>query len=192
MVVFPQHLATMIQISVIVLALLILAISLLMGGISNAISFGLACLSIMLMWIFSLSFSAIVAFILPQISFSPIPYIANPWMILGLFGAPALLGAFAGQQIGFYLLQTFLQISFSNRMQKLHSSTEDIKNEAERWLFKSGLVQWFVILVLGHYFEVQSTYLALIWFVSPAVACEYLSTVVPFTISIVNFYCYRC
>ena len=184
MVLFPQHLATMIQISVIVLALLIWAISLLMGGISGAISFGLACLSIGLMWIFSLSFSAMVAFILPHISFSPMPYIANPWIILGLFGAPALLGAFAGQHIGFYLLQKYLQISFSNKMPKLHSGTENsIKSEAERWLFKSGFVQWFVILVLGHLFEFQSTYLALIWFVSPAIACEYLSSLVPFTVS---------
>ncbi|KAH7677402.1 Peptidase M20 protein [Dioscorea alata] len=79
-----------------VLALLIWTTSLLMGGSSGAISLGLACLSVVLMWIFSRSLSALVAFILPHISSSPMPYISNPWLIVGLFGAPASFGAFSG------------------------------------------------------------------------------------------------
>ncbi|KAH7662648.1 Zn-dependent exopeptidases protein [Dioscorea alata] len=172
MVVYRQRLATMLHNSVILQALLIWTTSLLMGGSSGAISLGLACLSVALMWIFSLSLSALVAFILPHISSSPMPYISNPWLIVGLFGAPALFGAFSGQCVGFYFLQKYLKISFSNRVPKLPSRTEDnlIKWEAERWLFKSGFVQWLIILVLGHLYKARSTYLALIWLVSPAFA----------------------
>ncbi|KAH7677401.1 Peptidase M20 protein [Dioscorea alata] len=96
MVVYRQHLATMLHNSVILQALLIWTTSLLMGGSSGAISLGLACLSVVLMWIFSRSLSALVAFILPHISSSPMPYISNPWLIVGLFGAPASFGAFSG------------------------------------------------------------------------------------------------
>ncbi|XP_020081047.1 uncharacterized protein LOC109704694 [Ananas comosus] len=172
MVVYSQRLATMLHNSVIFQGLLLWTTSLLMGGYPGAVSFGLSCLSIMLMWISSMSLSALVAFVLPLICSFPTPYIGNPLLVVGLFGAPALLGALVGQHIGFCLLKKYLRQIFSKRTPRLSSETEEnlIELEAERWLFKAGFVQWLVLLAIGNFFKIGSTYIALIWLVSPAFA----------------------
>ncbi|KAE8733406.1 Zn-dependent exopeptidases superfamily protein isoform 2 [Hibiscus syriacus] len=43
-----------------------------------------------------------------------------------------------------------------------------IKLEAERWLSKAGSLQWLVLLIIGTYYEVGSSYIALVWLVPPA------------------------
>ncbi|XP_010253689.1 PREDICTED: endoplasmic reticulum metallopeptidase 1 isoform X2 [Nelumbo nucifera] len=172
MVVYRQRLASMLQNSVIMQALLIWTMSLLMGGFPAAASLGLSCLSVLLMWIFSLSFSILVAFLLPLICSSPVPYIANPWLIIGLFVAPAVLGALTGQHVGFRILQKYLQHASSKGGQKRSHvvQAELIKLETERWLFKAGFVQWLVLLMVGSFYKIGSSYLALVWLVSPAFA----------------------
>lgn len=172
MVVYSQKFASMLYNSVILQSLLIWTTSLIMGGYPGAVTFGISCLSIVLMWLFSLSFSALVAFVLPLFCTSPIPYIANPWLVSGLFGAPAVLGALAGQHIGFLLLQKYLKHTLSSREPRLSPNIQEnvIKWEAERWLYKGGLIQWLSLLILGNYFKVGSSYLALVWLVSPAFA----------------------
>ncbi|CAM8897743.1 unnamed protein product [Rhodiola kirilowii] len=45
-----------------------------------------------------------------------------------------------------------------------------VRLEAERWLFKGGFIQWLVLLILGNYFNVGASYLALVWLVGPAFA----------------------
>ncbi|KAJ3706443.1 hypothetical protein LUZ61_010148 [Rhynchospora tenuis] len=162
MVVYTQKLASMLHNSVIFQSLLILATSLAMGGRTGGISFLISLLTTFLMFLFSLSFSSIVAFLLPFLSTSPAPYIASPWLVIGLFGAPALVGALTGQHIGFVLLKGYIK--------KSHGVENLAKLEAERWLFKAGIVQWLVLLILGNYFKVGSSYLALFWLASPSVA----------------------
>ncbi|KAK4766207.1 hypothetical protein SAY87_007849 [Trapa incisa] len=44
------------------------------------------------------------------------------------------------------------------------------KLDAERWLYKGGLVQWLILLAIGYYFGPGSSYLALVWLVPPAFA----------------------
>ncbi|KAK6929195.1 Peptidase M28 [Dillenia turbinata] len=172
MVVYRQHLANMLHYSVILQSALIWMTSLLMGGYPAAISLVLSCLSVMLMWILALTFAALAAFILPFISSSPVPYVANPWLTVGLFGAPAFLGALSGQHFGFLILQKYLSRSYSNRTKALSPSIRDdlAKLEAERWLYKSGIIQWLLLLLLGTYYKIGSSYIALVWLVSPSFA----------------------
>ncbi|KAJ8616022.1 hypothetical protein MRB53_035394 [Persea americana] len=172
MVVYHQQLATMLYNSVILQAVLIWTTSLFVGGFPAAISLGLSFLGVVLMWIFSISLSASIAFLLPFICSSPAPYIANPWLVIGLFGAPAVLGALIGQHVGYLILQKYLWHVASkgdpNRLPAIQDSL--IKWEAERWLFKGGFIQWLILLIVGNFFKVGSSYLALVWLVSPAFA----------------------
>ncbi|KAL6652369.1 hypothetical protein ACP70R_011294 [Stipagrostis hirtigluma subsp. patula] len=155
MVVYPQRLAAMFHNSIILQSLLIWGTSLLMGGRPGLVSFGISCLSIILMLIFSICLPVVVAFALPHICPFPIPYVANPWLIIGLFGSPALLGAFIGQHIGFILLKRHLRRVYSRTKPGLAQNAMEyyIDLEAERWIFKSGFVQWLVVLILGTYFK---------------------------------------
>ncbi|KAL5216027.1 hypothetical protein ABZP36_007428 [Zizania latifolia] len=172
MVVYPQRLATMFHNSIIFQSLLIWGTSLLMGGWPGIVSFGLSCLSNILMFIFSIFLSVVVAFALPHICSFPVAYAAHPWLVVGLFGSPALLGAFVGQHVGFILLKRHLKHVYSRTKPGLaHNMLEHIVSlEAERWIFKSGFVQWLIFLILGTYLKVGSSYIALIWLVSPAFA----------------------
>ena len=174
MIVYRQRFASMLYNSVIMQSLLIWATSLLMGGYSAAISLALSYLSVILMWICSLSLSILVAFILPLISSSPLPFISSPWLVFGLFAAPALLGALTGQHLGYLVLQTYLLNVSSGRRGNLSPviQADLAKLDAERWLFKGGFVQWLVLLMLGNYYKIGSSYLALVWLVSPAFACK--------------------
>ncbi|KAI3817653.1 hypothetical protein L1987_11449 [Smallanthus sonchifolius] len=172
MVVFRQRFANILYNSVIMQSIMIWATSLVMGGSPAAISLSLSLLSIILMWIFSLIFSSTIAFILPLISSSPVPFISTPWLILGLFASPAFLGALTGQHIGYLILKSYISRVFSKKMENLSPVVQSnwAKLEAERSLYKSGLLQWLILLIVGHYFKVGSTYLALVWLVSPAFA----------------------
>lgn len=176
MVVYSPRLANMLHNSVILQAVLIWTTSLLIGGVPGAISFGLSFFSIILMWIFSVSMSILVAFILPMVCSSPVPYIANPWLVAGLFGAPAILGALAGQHIGFLLLLRHLRHTFSKREPRLSPEIQEnvVKWESERWLYKAGIFQWLILLILGNFYKVGSSYLALVWLVSPSFAYGFL------------------
>ncbi|CAA0825312.1 Zn-dependent exopeptidases superfamily protein [Striga hermonthica] len=171
MITFRQRLATMIYNSVVLQSLLIWTTSVFMGGYSAAISVALSFFTIILMWIFSISFSSAVAFILPLISSSSaVPFVASPWLVVGLFGAPAFLGALTGQHIGFRVLESYLANNLTERRKSLSAvlKASVVKLDAERWLFKAGLLQWLVLLMAGSYFRVGSTYLAFAWLVSPA------------------------
>lgn len=174
MVVYRQRFANMLHNSVILQSLLIWATSLVMGGIPAAVSLALSCLGVLLMWVFALSFSFLVAFLLPMVSSSPVPYVSSPWLVVGLFGAPAFLGALTGQHLGYLLLQKYLLKVHSKRKQFPPIIQADlVKMEAERWLYKAGSFQWLILLTLGNYFKIGSSYLALVWLVSPAFACNY-------------------
>ncbi|KAL4325447.1 hypothetical protein GQ457_11G008880 [Hibiscus cannabinus] len=171
MVTYRQSFANMLQSSVIFQSLMIWTTSLLMGGSTAVVSLALSCLSIILMWIFSLSFSVLAALILPMISSSPLPYLSIPWLVVGLFAAPAFLGALTGQHLGHLVLQGYLAKVYSKRKQLSPVIQADlIKLEAERWLFKAGSLQWLVLLIIGTYYKVGSSYLALVWLAPPAFA----------------------
>ncbi|XP_031251917.1 endoplasmic reticulum metallopeptidase 1 [Pistacia vera] len=171
MILYRQRFGNLLHKSVIMQSLLIWAASLVMGGYPAAVSLALSCLSAILMWVFSISFSVLIAFILPQISSSPVPYVASPWLVVGLFAAPAFLGALTGQHLGYIILKTYLAKVYSKRKQLSPDiQAELIKLEAERWLFKAGFVQWFILLVMGNYYKIGSSYLALVWLAPPASA----------------------
>ncbi|KAJ0101708.1 hypothetical protein Patl1_06096 [Pistacia atlantica] len=171
MILYRQRFGNMLHNSVIMQSLLIWAASLVMGGYPAAVSLALSCLSAILMWVFSISFSVLIAFILPQISSSPVPYVASPWLVVGLFAAPAFLGALTGQHLGYIILKTYLAKVYSKRKQLSPDiQAELIKLEAERWLFKAGFVQWLILLVMGNYYKIGSSYLALVWLAPPAFA----------------------
>ncbi|KAI3913589.1 hypothetical protein MKW92_043245 [Papaver armeniacum] len=175
MVVYRQRLATMLQNSVALQSILIWATSVSMGGYPAAGSLGLSLLSVLLMWVFSLGFSLLVAFVLPLICSSPAPYIANPWVVIGLFAAPAVLGALTGQHIGYLLLVKFLKSACTKREQNTSSvvQADRINLEAERWIYKSGFLQW-LILMAGNFYKIGSSYIAFLWLVSPAFAFGFL------------------
>lgn len=170
MIVYRQQFANMLQNSVILQSLLIWFMSLVVGGYTAIVSFSLSCLSVILMWVLSLSFSILVAFILPSISSAAVPYITNPWLVIGLFGFPSLLGAFSGQHIGFLLLQKYISKAYAQGKRTLLPSIQVnlARLDAERWLFKSGTMQWLFILVLAHYYKVGCSYVPLVWLISPA------------------------
>ncbi|XP_004496279.1 uncharacterized protein [Cicer arietinum] len=171
MVVYRQKFANLLHNSVIMQSLLIWATSLFMGGIPAAASLALSCLGVLLMWLFALGFSLLVAFLIPMISSSPVPYVASPWLVVGLFGAPAILGALTGQHLGYLLFKKYLLNLHSKRRQIPPIIQADlVKLEAERWLYKAGSFQWLILLILGNYFKIGSSYLALVWLVSPAFA----------------------
>lgn len=172
MVVFRQRFANMLYNSVIMQSVMIWATSVVMGGSPATSSLALSFLSILLMWICSLSFSIGVAFILPLVSSSPVPFVSSPWLVIGLFASPAFLGALTGQHIGYLILKRYISRVFSKRMETLSPVVQAnwAKLEAERSLYKSGLLQWLILLVVGHYFKIGSSYLALVWLVSPACA----------------------
>ncbi|KAJ4846680.1 hypothetical protein Tsubulata_019727 [Turnera subulata] len=171
MVVYRQRLASTLHNSVMMQSLLIWATSLFMGGYPAVISLGLSCLSAFFMWFFSICFSLLVAFILPKISPSPVPFVAHPWVVIGLFAAPALVGALTGQHLGYVILKKYLSTVYSKRKQLSTAVQADlVKLEAERWLFKAGFVQWLILLVIGNYYKVGASYLAFFWLVPPAFA----------------------
>ncbi|MBA0751346.1 hypothetical protein Gogos_000276 [Gossypium gossypioides] len=180
MVIYRQRFANMLHSSVILQSLLIWTTSLIMGGSTAAVSLAFSCLSNILMWIFSISFSVLAAFILPLISSSPLPYLSIPWLVLGLFAAPAFLGALTGQHLGYLVLKRYLSNVYAKRKQLSPAIQADlIKLETERWLFKAGSLQWLVLLVIGTYYKIGSSYLALVWLVPPAFACKLTFTRLP-------------
>ena len=173
MVVYSQRFAGLLNNSVIAQSLIIWTMSILMGGYAAAGALGLSFLSIILTWVFSVIFSLLVAFLLPLIGSSPVPYIAHPWLVVGLFGAPALLGALTGQSLGYLLLLKYL------RRVSPDIGTATSALQAERWVFKSGLLQWLCVLVLAHVVKASSSFVALVWLVSPAFVCKPFSSTFP-------------
>ncbi|XP_028782122.1 endoplasmic reticulum metallopeptidase 1 [Neltuma alba] len=171
MVVYHQKFANILHNSVIMQSLLIWTTSLLMGGFPAVASLALSCLSVLLMWVFGLGFSFLAAFFLSLISWSPVPYVSTPWLVVGLFAAPAFLGSLTGQHLGYLLLQKYLLGAQSRRKQLSRAiQVEIVKVEAERWLYKAGSFQWLILLILGSYYKIGSSYLALVWLISPAFA----------------------
>lgn len=173
MVVFRHRFAKMLHNSVIMQSLMIWVTSLLIGSYPAAVSFALSCLSIVLMWIFAIGLAVLVAFIVPLISSSPLPYVASPWLVFGLFAAPALIGALTGQYLGYLVLQSYLSKVYSKRKQLSPVlRANSVKLETERWLYKAGSIQWLLLLILGNYYKIGSSYLALAWLVPPTFACK--------------------
>jgi len=150
-----------------------------MGGFPATVSLALSCLSVVLMWMVSLGFSVLVAFILPSVSLSAVPYITSPWIVIGLFGIPSLLGALAGQHLGFRLLQKYLCHTYAEKQQNLSPPMQVTlaKLEAERWLFKSGTIQWLLLLIVANYYKVGSSYIPLVWLATPAFSCKLVPVV---------------
>ncbi|WZZ75353.1 hypothetical protein YC2023_086723 [Brassica napus] len=81
---------------------------------------------IILAWILSVAFLVAVAFTLPWISSSPVPYTSKPWM----------------ETINLKFQQSVtLTKTLGDNLAKL---------ESERYLFKAGFIQWFCSSGLGN------------------------------------------
>ncbi|RAL42744.1 hypothetical protein DM860_009251 [Cuscuta australis] len=168
MIVYRQRLANMLYSSVILQSLLIWIASLFVGGYPAVVSLALSCLGIILMWIGSIACSVFVTFVLPLVSLSPVPFVSCPLLVVGLFGGPALLGALSGQHFGYLILVKYLSQTKGTLPPSIQTGVAEL--DAERWMYKAGLFQWFVLLALGHFFKIGSSYLAFVWLVSPAFA----------------------
>ncbi|CAH9055161.1 unnamed protein product [Cuscuta epithymum] len=168
MIVYRQRFADMLYNSVILQSLLIWIASLYVGGYPAVVSLALSCLSIVLMWIGSIGFSIFVAYFLPLVSPSPVPFVSSPLLVVGLFGAPSLLGAWTGQHFGYLILVKYLSQTKGTLSPVVRTAVANL--DAERWILKAGLFQWLVLLALGHFFKAGSSYLAFVWLVSPAFA----------------------
>lgn len=187
MIVFRQNFAKMLYNSLILQSVLIWSTSLLMGGFPAVVSLVLSCLTLIFMWIGSITFASIVAFFLPLISSSPVPFVSTPWLVVGLYGAPALLGALTGQHMGYLILTSHLSSTYSKTKRNLSSPVQVAlaKLDSERWIFKAGSLQWLILLIVGHYYKIGSSYIALVWLVSPAFACKFKSTIIIIPISMI-------
>ncbi|GKC60947.1 hypothetical protein Tco_1088545, partial [Tanacetum coccineum] len=99
-------------------------------------------------------------------------FISSPWLVGDLFASLAFLGALTGQHIGYILLTMYVSRAFSKIMENLSPIVQAnwAKLEAERSLYKSGFLQWIILLATRNYFKVGSSYIALVWLVSPAFA----------------------
>jgi hypothetical protein len=184
---YAQSFAKQLYISVIVQTLLLLLVSLFQGGLTSVKAFLLSVRCIVFSWVCAIVLSCLVGVGLSSLSTATVPYIAHPWLIIGLYGSPALVGSLLGQYLGYRSLKEYL---FRNRQKRstqisiMKSTAEAQLTEyeadlilatwdAERWLFKAGIIQWLAFLTLGVSFVVGASYIALVWIVSPAVACKF-------------------
>jgi hypothetical protein len=174
---------------IIVVGLVLFQASVCLSGVTGLIALGLAVFAILLTWIFAFGITLLVArLVVPYLSSFAIPFIVNQWMVIGLYGAPALFGALLGQHFGHGLLVSYLAGVHTKLMQAEEKGTPDqgtkeiiatraqslAEGEAERWLFKAGILQWLVVLGLGTWVNAGSAYLALAMVLGPAIACELL------------------
>lgn len=174
-VTYSQQFSKQLNVSFISQALLLLLMSLFQGGLDSIGALLLAVLSLICTWVLSISLSILVGILLPYISHAAVPYIAHPWLAIGLFGASAMFGALVGHRLGYFLLAKYL---FSVRQRRSEISKQSSKErdlsmavwDTERWLFKAGFLQWLGLLSLGTWLDVLSSYVALLWLIFPAIA----------------------
>ena len=139
-------------------------------------------------WVCAVTLSFLAGVGLSSLTTATVPYIAHPWLVIGLFGSPALLGSLLGQYLGYRSLKGYLfrvQQQKRSAQKASKESRADVQQtaketdlmlavwDAERWLFKAGIVQWLGILTVGGWVEVGASYIALLWIVSPALACKF-------------------
>jgi hypothetical protein len=190
MVTYSKYFAKVLHQSIIYQGLVLFLSSLCLTGVTGFVALGLAVLAIYLTWTFAIGFTLLVAMIVPYLSSFALPFIASPWMVIGLYGAPALCGALLGHRFGRDLLVSYLADTHVKIIQRKNKETPDqgtqevigvraqslAQWEAERWLFKAGILQWMLVLGLGTWVKAGSSYLALAWVVGPTVAYGVIET----------------
>eukprot|EP00250_Pteridium_aquilinum_P028284 c36898_g1_i1 orf=174-2999(-) len=189
LITYSQQFAKQLYNSIIAQSLILLLMSLFQGGWTSVKALLLSLQCLLLSWGFSLSLSFLAGWGLSFVSHAAIPFIAHPWLAMVLFGTPAMFGALVGHHLGCKLLRAYLFKVRQLRSEKLQKSfrktdlnVTDLQQsskeidlrlatwDTERWLFKAGFLQWLGLLVTGSWFEVGSSYIAMIWVVSPALA----------------------
>ncbi|KAJ7560996.1 hypothetical protein O6H91_03G009900 [Diphasiastrum complanatum] len=175
MIVYNQHFAKKLNTSIILQSLVLLIGSILQARRPALLPLLLALFTLVLSWILSIVMAVLAGFILSILLNSQFPYVALPWLVIGLFGAPSLFGALLGHSLGHSILVKYLHHTQTSELKNVDSqtSTESVGNlviwEVEKLLFKAGLLQWVFILALGTWFGVGASYIALFWLVVPAV-----------------------
>lgn len=175
LITYSRQFAKQLNTSFVSQAFLLFLMSLFQGGLASVMALLLSVLALIFTWVLSVSLSVLIGIALPYFNDAAVPYIAHPWLAIGLFGAPALIGALLGHHLGHLLLKRYLLQIQQRRSGNLNQSAEKKHLhlavwDAERWLFKAGLLQWLTLLAVGTWFDVGSSYIALLWLISPALA----------------------
>ncbi|KAL2653870.1 hypothetical protein R1flu_021998 [Riccia fluitans] len=162
LVTYPLETGKKIQVSVLIQGLLFLISSIYLSEtpVAASLQLGLAILTLVLTLLMAFAHVLLVAMILPSLSPFPVPYITHPWLAVGLFGVPAVVGALVGHAIGRALLLRSMG----------REGRREAEWHAERWLFKAGMLLWILVLGLGTSVRAGSSYIALFWIVPAAVA----------------------
>ena len=181
MLTYSQGFAKLLHFSVIFQLGILQVNAIVLSGFPALIAACLALLTIYLTWCFAIGFALLVAIIVPYIGSAAIPFLASPFLVIPLYCIPAAIGAVVGHHFGHILLVGYLwhvddeqhkqesAQSISDRMTSQHAPTT-VLCEAERWLYKAGIMQWVLVLGLATWAKAGASYLPLAWVVGPTVA----------------------
>lgn len=172
---YTQDFAKLFHHSIMYQLVVLQASAIYLSGVSSLIAACLAFLTIYLTWCFSIGFTLLVAMIIPAIGSAAIPFLANPWLVIPLYCVPAAMGALVGHHFGHWLLVLYLWHVDEEQEKKTTSNLvkhapATVMWEAERWLYKAGIMQWVLVLGLLTWAKAGAAYLALAWVVGPTVA----------------------
>lgn len=186
MLTYSQGFAKLLHYSVIFQLGLLQINALFLSGFPSLVAACLALLSIYLTWCFAIGFTLLVAMIVPAIGSSAVPFLASPWLVIPLYCVPAAIGALVGHHFGHMLLVGYLwhvaeEKQKQNKAQPISDRITSLKElgqhasapvlcEAERWLYKAGIMQWVFVLGLATWAKAGASYLPLAWVVGPTVA----------------------
>ncbi|KAG0609983.1 hypothetical protein M758_7G029700 [Ceratodon purpureus] len=186
MLTYSQGFAKLLHYSVIFQLGILQVNAIVLSGFSSLVAACLALLAIYLTWCFAIGFTLFVAMIVPAIGSSAVPFLASPWLVIPLYCVPAAIGALIGHHFGHMLLVGYLwHVDEEQQKQKKTQSISDqitslrgvvqhapatVLCEAERWLYKAGIMQWVLVLGLTTWAKAGAAYLPLAWVVGPTVA----------------------
>uniref|UniRef100_A0A7I4EH66 Vacuolar membrane protease n=1 Tax=Physcomitrium patens TaxID=3218 RepID=A0A7I4EH66_PHYPA len=184
MVTYSQDFAKLLHHSIIFQLIVLQVGDIYLSGIPCLVASCLAFLTICFTWCFALGFTLLVAILVPTLGSSAVPFLACPWLAIPLYCLPAAIGALVGHRFGHMLLVWYLRHVDEEQHKKTQSTLEQVvpeKNlainapytvlcEAQRWLFKAGIMQRVLVLVLATWAKAGSSYLALAWVVGPTIA----------------------
>ena len=108
MLTYSQDFAKLLHHSIIYQLIVLQVSSIVLSGFPSLVATLLAFLAIYLTWCFAIGFTLLVAIFVPTLSISPVPFLANPWLVIPLYSAPAIMGALVGHHFGHAILVAYL------------------------------------------------------------------------------------
>ncbi|GBG65932.1 hypothetical protein CBR_g54226 [Chara braunii] len=132
-------------------------------GLHMFTALALSLSTVMFTVVGAVSSAAAAAFLVshPGFSYHSMPYVAHPWLVIGLFAAPALAGGLIAHKAGQVVVFKYLKwIGLCQR-------GPAIMSEVERLLYKGGVLLWMVILVVADRNSLGSAILAFVLMMAP-------------------------